>query len=257
MVVNSYLQSFNPDILSNIVNTLGLSIIVLVISMLIAFLASRKYPSKDRRVMQFGIGFSNCAYMGFPLITAMFGTEGLLYASVFVTMFNLFLWTVGVGIMSQAVRPKAILMSIVRTPVLYAVIIGLFIYMTQLYIPLVITQPLSQVGDMNTPISMIITGMLIADSDIIKILKNKDIYYTIIFRMLIIPTICFGIVKLIGISGIVANVCIILISCPTAAITSAFCVKYGHNEEYSSGAVVLTTVVSIITLPLISYLLTI
>lgn len=257
MVVDSYLQEFNPDILPNLVKTLGLSTLVLAVSVVIAFLVTLKYPSKDRRVMQFAIGFSNCAYMGFPLITAMFGAEGLLYASVFVTMFNMFLWTIGVGIMSRAISAKSIAKSIIRTPVLYAVIIGLFFYLTQVKVPLVISQPLGQVGDMNTPLSMIITGMLIADSNILKLLKNKDIYFTILIRMLVIPTLCFAIVKLTGITGIVANVCVILISCPTAAITSAFSVKYGHNEEYSSGAVVFTTLVSIITLPLISYLLTI
>lgn len=257
MVVDSYMQDLNPEILPNLLKTIILSAIVLTLSVIIAFLITFKYPSKDRRVMQFAIGFSNCAYMGFPLITAMFGAEGLLYASVFVTMFNLYLWTVGIGIMSREVSGKAIAMSILKTPVLYAVIIGLFFYLTQIKLPIVITQPLGQVGDMNTPLSMIITGMLIADSDIIRILKNKDIYFTILFRMLIIPTICFVIVKLTGITGIVANVCIILISCPTAAITSAFSVNYGHNEEYASGAVVMTTLISIVTLPIIAYLLTI
>ena len=82
---------------------------------------------KDSRtpIFRFACIFSNAAYMGFPLISALFGSEGLLYASAYVTVFNILLWTMGYGFVSGSSDPKEVLHSLLHTPVLYAMVIGL------------------------------------------------------------------------------------------------------------------------------------
>lgn len=157
--------------------------------------------SKDSRK-----GFSNAAYMGFPLIQALYGKEGLLYASVFVTVFNILLWTVGYSMMTGTCQIREIILKILKTPVIYAVIIGLVLFLCQIPVSKMIQQPLSLIGNMNTPLSMIITGMIIAGSSIKKMICNQKIWLTLIIKMLIIPTICIGIFYLLGFHGMVAEV---------------------------------------------------
>lgn len=126
--------------------------------------------------------------MEFPLIEAMFGKEGLIYASSFVSMFNILLWTIGYMIVSRSFNINLAMKSIAKAPVLYDLIIGLLIFFFQIKIPSLISSPLSLIGNMNTPLSMIITGMIIASSKIKPVLKNKYLWLTVITRIIIIHT---------------------------------------------------------------------
>ena len=84
---------------------------------------------KNTPILRFACIFSNAAYMGFPLIQTLFGAEGLLYASAYVTVFNILLWTVGYAMVSGKVRPGEVLHSILTTPVLWSVLLGLTLYL--------------------------------------------------------------------------------------------------------------------------------
>ena len=110
-------------------------------------------------------------------------------------------------------------------------------------------------GEATTPISMIIIGMIIAGSNMKFIVANKDIWFTIAVRMIVIPAISVVLFWLFGLSGMTAKVVLIRAACPTAAITSVFAIRYGHDENVAAGAVVLTTLASIVTLPLLAMLL--
>ena len=153
------------------------------------------------------------------------------------------------------VKPKEVAKSILSTPVLYGVVLGLIIYLMQIPVPNFIVSPVASIGNMNTPISMIIIGMIIAGSNMKFIVTNKDIWFTIAVRMIVIPAISVALFYLLGFSGMTAKVVLIQAACPTAAITSVFAIRYGHNENVAAGAVVLTTLVSIVTLPLLAMLL--
>lgn len=126
MIINSYLTEFDDNIFKNILYALGLSILLLVVGFAITFLLSFKLKGDNVPIVRFGCMFSNAAYMGFPLIQALFGSEGLIYASAFVTAFNIFLWTLGYSIVSRTFDLKAIVKKIFTTPAIISVFIGLF-----------------------------------------------------------------------------------------------------------------------------------
>ena len=211
---------------------------------------------KNTPILRFACIFSNAAYMGFPLIQALFGAEGLLYASAYVTVFNILLWTVGYAMVSGKVRPGEVLHSILTTPVLWSVLLGLTLSLFRVNVPELIRQPLQLVGNMNTPLSMIITGMLIAGSKPEKLLGNREIYRIILIRMLFIPLVSFLLFRLLSVQGMVAEVVLLLEACPCAAITTMFAIQFHHDEELAAGAVVFSTLSSILTLPLYALLLT-
>ena len=163
MVINSYLTEFDPKVLQNLLQSFALSAALLLLGLVITFLLTlRTGKEKNTPILRFACIFSNAAYMGFPLIQALFGAEGLLYASAYVTMFNILLWTVGYAMVSGKARPREVLHSILTTPVLWSVLLGLTLYLCRVNVPGLIRQPLQLVGNMNTPLSMVITGMLIA-----------------------------------------------------------------------------------------------
>lgn len=193
-------------------------------------------------------------YFVFPLIQAMYGSEGVLYASVYVTVFNILLWTVGIVYVSESMSFKELLKKIVTCPPIISVAVGLVIFLARIPVADVLKDTFNVVGGMNTPLSMIITGITISQFPLLSILKDKRVYFTVILRMFIIPVICTMVMYLIHARGMVAVITIILEACPCAAITTLFAIKFGHDQKLAVGAVTLSTLISIITLPCLALL---
>ncbi len=256
MIVNSYRMEFSMEILHNLLAAFGMSILAILIGTAITLALTARRKSSRLPIFRFACIFSNAAYMGFPLISALFGSEGLLYASAYVTVFNILLWTMGYAFVSGSSHPKEVLHSLLRTPVLYAMVIGLAIYLLQVPIPNIVAQPLELLAGINTPLSMLITGMLIAAGDLRSIVCSGPIWKLAAVRMLLIPAVCLAVFGLLGFHGTSTQVVVLLECCPAAAITSVFAVQFGHDERYAAGSVVLTTLLSIITLPLCALVIT-
>lgn len=127
-----------------------------------------------RGIIRFATTFSNAAYMGFPLIQAMYGSEGVLYASVYVTVFNILLWTVGIVYVSESMSFKELLKKIVTCPPIISVAVGLVIFLARIPVADVLKDTFNVVGGMNTPLSMIITGITISQFPLLSILRIKE-----------------------------------------------------------------------------------
>lgn len=250
MVVDSYMSEFDPSVFSNLLLTFALGIMTHVIAIVVTLVVTRKKTGADAQIFKFACILSNAGYMGFPLIRALYGAEGLLYASAFVTIFTITLWTVGYALVSGEVDKKRVVKSICTQPAIIAVVVGLTIYIGQIPVPELIAKPINLVGSMNTPLSMLITGMLIAGSDVKRMISDKRQFQIVFIRMLLIPAVSFLALKLIGLQNMVVNVVLLLEACPTAAVTSVMAVQFGHDEELAAGAVVITTFLSIFTLPM-------
>ncbi|MBS6978445.1 MAG: AEC family transporter [Faecalibacterium prausnitzii] len=240
MVVNSYRMEFSAQILHNLLAAFGMSVLSVLLGTVSTLLLTARKTGSRMPIFRFACIFSNAAYMGFPLISALFGSEGLLYASAYVTVFNILLWTLGYGLVSGGSSVKEVARSLVRTPVLYAIVVGLGIYLLQIPLPALITQPLELLAGVNTPLSMLITGMLIAAGDVRSI----------------VPAATLALFGVLGFHGTAAQVVTLLECCPAAAITSVFAVQFGHDEHFAAGSVVLTTLLSIVTLPLCALIIT-
>ena len=256
MVVNSYRMEFSAQILRNLLAAFGMSVLSVLLGTVITLLLTARKTGSRMPIFRFACIFSNAAYMGFPLISALFGSEGLLYASAYVTVFNILLWTLGYGLVSGGSSVKEVACSLVRTPVLYAIVVGLGIYLLQIPLPALITQPLELLAGVNTPLSMLITGMLIAAGDVRSIVTDKHIWKLASVRMLLIPAATLALFGVLGFHGTAAQVVTLLECCPAAAITSVFAVQFGHDEHFAAGSVVLTTLLSIVTLPLCALIIT-
>lgn len=256
MVLDSYMVEFDPATFHNLLLAFGLGTVVLLVGLLVAFLATLGANRQKRPILWFACAFSNAGYMGFPLIRALFGEEGLLYASAFVTVFNILIWTIGTTVLSGQAEPKKILRSVVTCPCILAVAAGLVIYLGRIPMPEILTGPVGAIGDMNTPLSMIITGATIASSDLGRLLRNRDLFRALGVRMLLVPAVELALFAVLGLQGTVPTIVLLLEACPCAAITTMFSIQYHHDEELAAGSVVFSTLSSILTLPLYALLLT-
>lgn len=250
MVLNSYLVDFDPSTFQNLMLSFALSTLVLVLGLVVAFVVSRRVHKDVRSICWFACGFSNAGYMGLPLIRALFGQEGLLYASGFLTVFNILIWAVGYTVLAGKADVKSIARTIVTCPCLIAIAAGLVIYLARIPLPSLLTEAIGVVGDMNTPMSMIITGITIAASDLGRLIRNKNLFFVLGVRMLLIPAVNLAVFALLGLHGMVPTIVLLLEACPCAAITTMFAIQCHHDEELAAGSVVFTTLSSILMLPL-------
>lgn len=255
MVLNSYFTEYDSATGRNLILTFGLSLFAIMMGLAVTVPIIRRGEKDSVGIQRFACVFSNAGYMGFPLIEALFGAEGMIYASAYVTMFNLTAWTVGIALVSRKTNGRSIATSILKTPVIYAVAAGIFVYFLQIPVPELLQKPISMIGSMNTPLSMFITGMLIASSRLDRIIRRRELWVVTFVRMLLIPAICTGVFALLGFRGMPAQVVLLLEACPSAAMTCIVAVRYRCDEEFSAGMVVVTTLISILTLPVLATLL--
>lgn len=228
MIINSYMSGYNAEILKNMGRMLFYSILTICIGMALSIGITFLMKKEVRGIIRFATTFSNAAYMGFPLIQAMYGSESMSF--------------------------KELLKKIVTCPPIISVAVGLVIFLVRIPVADVLKDTFNVVGGMNTPLSMIITGITISQFPLLSILKDKRVYFTVILRMFIIPVICTLVMYLIHARGMVAVITIILEACPCAAITTLFAIKFGHDQKLAVGAVTLSTLISIITLPCLALL---
>lgn len=151
MIINSYRMEFSAEILHNLMAAFALSTLSILLGLIITLLFTARSRDSRTPIFRFACVFSNAGYMGLPLISALFGSEGLLYASAFFTMFNLLLWTVGYSMVSGSSDPKKVAQSLLHCPAIYAIVVGLAIYLLQIPLPDLIVQPMELLGNMNTP----------------------------------------------------------------------------------------------------------
>lgn len=255
MMLHSYLMEFDPSVFSNIVYVLGWSAAGMLLAFGLTFLVTGRMKDKDMPILRCACVFSNAAYMGFPLIQALFGSEGMLYASAFVTVLNLYLWSLQYALLTGKVRLKEVAHTLLTMPTMIAIMIGLVIYLGRIPVPEMVESTLNTVGSMTTPLSMIVTGMIMAGINVKKQLRDKRLALIILIRMFLIPAASIAFFTLMGWQGMSAAVILVLMSGPSAAVTSVFAVQFGYDEEMTAGAVVVTTFLSIFMLPVWAYLI--
>lgn len=256
MILNSYMGSYEDKILGNIGRSFLYSVVLCTLGIAISIIAAHFVKEENRGIFKFSCSFSNAAYMGFPLIRALFGDEGILYASAYVTVFNILLWTVGCVFFADRMPVKKLIKNLITCPPIIAVAVGLIIYFFRIPVADIIAEPIGTVGAMTTPLSMIITGVTMAEAGFMSLLKKKNLCIAIVVRLLFIPLVCLGVFKLLNLTGITAMVTLILEACPAAAITTLFAIQHNRDEQYAASVVVISTLLSIITLPGYAYLLT-
>lgn len=255
MIVNSYITtSFDEKVITNLLWCFLFSFIAMGVCAIVIMVVTIFWKTDQKNILRFAMIFSNSAYMGFPLIEALFGTSSLIYASSFLTIFNILLWTFGYGLVSRSFNVKKVATSILKTPVIYALILGLILFFCRVEIPSYIQTPVALIGNMNTPLSMFLIGMLMTKLNLKKVIKNVYMWLTIFIKLIICPFITLGILSIfksfLNLETLMLQVIFVLMACPCVSITSVFAIQFKYDEDIAISSIVISTILSMISLPL-------
>lgn len=254
MIIASFNFKFSKDMLNVGMSLFLISTVIHLSLLILGKYIYKKFNENEMKVLWFITLFSNCGFMGYPVVESIYGKIGLFYAALFNIPFNILMWTAGVFIFSGKGDIKSAKKALLN-PGIVSVFIGLFIFLFSIKLPIPIQKTLELVGSMTTPLSMIIIGSTLADSKIASIFESKSIYFGTIVRLILIPVITFVVLKFIGLKDFYLSIPVIITSMPAAANTVIMAEKFGGDAEFASKIVFITTVLSAITIPLVLILL--
>lgn len=241
---------YNSDLTLGLAITAICATVIHFASILICRLVFRSKNASRRKVLQFATIFSNCGFMSLPLQEALLGNTGVFYGSVFVAIFNIFVWSYGLLDMSGN-KSDFNAKKIILNPGVLGVAAALIFFFGKIQLPEVIISPINYIAALNTPIPMLVIGYHLSQANILKALKDYSTYLVIIFRLLLIPIASLLIMSACGVSGEILISCTVAASAPAAATTTMFATKFDRDVELSVNLVSCTTLLSIITMPFI------
>lgn len=255
VILHAFQIEYKPELANGLLISALLAVVSNTLGVIIATLFIRKNPERKEYIVErFAIVFSNCGFMGIPLIQAVVGDIGVFYASTYVAVFNLFTWTYGVSIMKGKMSLNDIIKVLTSAPII-SIVVGIFIFLFSIKIPTIIGKPIEFISDLNTPLAMIVTGIYLARTNIKIALKNVRIFIVSFLRLIVVPAVMLVVFIFIGAENeiftslLVANM--IATACPTASSTLMMSRMFERNAEYASMIITVSTLFSILTIPVI------
>lgn len=250
VIIKSFVREFDAKALKGLLISFLIAVMVHIGFIVLSRIILHSKDISRERVLRLGVVFTNCGYMSLPLQEAILGETGVFYGSSFIAIFNLFVWSYGIITISgdkKYLTPK----KLVFNPGMIGLAVGLVIFLFSLPVPKIIYQPISFIAALNTPLPMIIIGYHLSKTDILKSIKDLQCLLASLVRMLLLPAVAIALMYLCRVRGDMLVSAAISCSAPTAAITTMFASKFGGDTELSVNMVSLTTIMSLLTMPLI------
>jgi len=256
MVLNSFFIEFSKERLINVLWIVGTGFGMFVVSILLSKVIYAKFEERIKPVLRFSAIFSNCGYMGLPLMNAVFGSEGVFYGSFYIVTFHTVLWSYGYSMYGGKESGSKIIRRLLINPSIIALYIGLIIFLFSIPVPKTIIGAVKAVGDMTMPLSMLIIGGVMSTTNLVTVFSDWRVYLSSLIRLILMPVIGVAIAYLLNVPTLPSAVLITALSMPAAANTTIFAELFDKDAVFASKCVTVSTILSIITAPVVISILT-
>ena len=252
VIINAFQVDYTPQTVKGLLIALVGSVMTQVILLIVVSILGRVFHLNEVEVAS--IYYSNSGNLIVPIVMFILGKEWVLYGCVFMSVQLVFIWTHCKKIISR--ESTYDWRKIVLNINMISIAIGIVLFLTRIHLPAIINNTLSAVGSMIGPASMIVTGMLFAGMDFKQIFANKRVYFVSFFRLIIVPVIALFLIKCSQLSTFSSNgnklmlIVFLAIITPSASTVTQMCQVYENDSQYASAINVVTTLLAIVTMPL-------
>lgn len=251
VIINAFQVDYTTDTVKGLLIAFAASVMTQVILLVVISVAGRLLHLNEVEVAS--VYYSNSGNLIVPIVTFILGQEWVLYGCVFMSVQLVFLWTHCKKIISREASYdwKKIILNIN----MISIFIGVILFFTGIRLPEIIGNTLASVGTMIGPASMIVTGMLFAGMNLKQIFANKRVYFITFLRLIAVPLIALVLIKLSNLASFSADgnkimlIVFLAIITPSASTVTQMCQVYGNDSKYASAINVMTTLLSVITMP--------
>jgi len=252
MIVSSFIFTYDYTVKDNIVKTSYYSIAAYIIMAVVSRILLFPVKNDKKTILHFANVFVNTGYVGFPILNSIYGSEGVIYGSIFNMFFVILLWTYGIMLYRGGLEKgylKKELIALLFNPSIIAVIIGVVIMVFDIRINGAILAGIKGIGSITGPLSMIIIGVILSNAKVKKYMRDWTVYYGITVKLIAIPIIIYMVSLQLPESSRALKSVIIMTAMPASAMTSILAESFGKEKDYAAIIVSATTLLSLITVP--------
>ncbi len=214
-----------------------------------AALAYRSFPENQRKVLSFATVFTNCAFMGLPIAQSVGGARGLMFASIYNVAYTVLLYTYGISLFQSKAEPGR-WKEVVFNPGIIAIVIGLVLWLLPFSLPGFLLDSIGLMAKLQTPLAMFIVGANIANIKLDRISSWKALLSIVVVRLLAMPLAVYALMAATGLRGMAPGIALLLTAMPAGAQTVVIAEKMDGDSTFASEVVFVTTVLSIVSIPL-------
>lgn len=210
---------------------------------------------EERRLYAFMATFSNMGFLGFPVISAVYGPNAVFYASIFNLIFQLVVYTYGVSLMNGKNSKLQLSWKTFFSPMIICSVIAYVCYLTNAAAPEIVVKTIGMLSNVTSPVCMLVIGIALANVPVGKVFTNWRLYVINAIRLLALPVLVWLVLRPFHMNPLILGVTVVISAMPVATMTTLFAAKYGKNEELAASGVFLSTLMSLGTIPLLMWLL--
>ena len=246
----------NQGIVSNgqVMEMFGISLLMYLLYALIGllFILVFRVPTDKKGHYLFMMMFGNVGFMGFPLTEALLGEEALIYAVIFNVIFNLLVYSVGILMIGKQEGGFHLPIKKLLNMPLISAVLSIVLYFGNIRLPEVVIRSLDYMGNVTTPVAMLILGSTIAGMAWKELFDEWRIYVFTGIKLLIIPILVIGFLNLIpNMNPLIRGSLILLSATPVATNTTMLAIEFGGDMKLASKGIFFTTLLCMLTIPLI------
>jgi Predicted permeases len=270
-IINSFRMQFAIDILEKCALVLIVSVLFQVVCYLCSRCLYKQKAQEIRRVLQYGIIVSNAGFLGLPVAGGLYGTEGMMYASIFIIPQRVLMWSAGIACFTESPDRKTVLKKVIKHPCIVAVYIGLILLFfegtavsvleSSIYaVPVAgaalriaftaLDKAVSAAGACTNPAAMLLVGMILSEIRFGDIFNDKNTLTFSGLRLMIFPGIVLAGCRAAGLDPFLTGVCVLMSGMPAGATAPVLASKYGCDSSFASKCVVASTLLSMFSIPL-------
>ena len=248
----------NQGIVSNreVLTVFGITFVAYAVYAVVGavFVFVTRVPKKQRGTYMFMTMFGNVGFMGFPVISAIFGDEALIYAVIFMVVFNVLVYSIGILLINTNESNGFNLKKLVNMPFIAAVL-SIILYFANIKLPDMVMTSFNFMGNITTPVAMLILGATVATMPIKELFDEWRIYLFLIVKLAIMPLIAIALIQFVDVSELIRGTVIVLSATPVATNATMLAIEYGGDTKLTSKGIFFTTILCMISIPLITLIL--
>lgn len=261
LILSSTMGGTLPDrrlILPLLVISLITYVLLALASVTLPRLLTRK--EDDRGVVGFALMFGNVGFIGYPIVASIFGHEAVFYAAVLNVVNTFAVFTVGTMLLTSRSQGlphsrRGWVKLLLSTPMLAAYLAMLIVSLNIDNIPAVVSQPLTLIGNITVPAALLIIGSSMSRLSLRTMMGSPTVYATTLFRLILLPLALLVLFRLMDFDALAVNINTVVIAMPVATYGTILCLKMGRDATLITELTFISTLISIITIPLMAMLL--
>ena len=255
LVLSSVMGDELPD-RTLILPLLGVGVLTYILLLVFGFWVPRLITKNhdDQGMIGFALMFANVGFIGYPIVSSIFGPHAVFYAALLNMPNTFFIFTAGVMLIKGEYSLKQFNPKVLVSPAMLGAFLAAIIVALGIHTPDIIARPVTMVGNITVPAALMIIGSSMAKLPIREIIGSSKVYITALLRLTIVPLSIYFLFKACGVSDLVNNINTVVIAMPVASFGTMFCLKYGRTPSLVTETTFITTLGSIITIPLITLL---